>query len=100
MNPVRERALAQLRKMVLAALGEGDAAVYLFGSCARGDVRPRSDIDIGILPRDEIPASFFIDLAEAIEDSTIPYDVEIVDLREVDAAFLDDVRRTGIRWRA
>jgi predicted nucleotidyltransferase len=50
MNPVRERAIAELRRMVLAALGGHDAAVWLFGSCARGEPRQRSDIDIAILP--------------------------------------------------
>ena len=100
MNPVRERALDRLREMVLAALGQHKGEVYLFGSCARGEERSRSDIDIGILPRDELPASFFAELDEAIEESTIPYDVEIVDLRQVGRDFLDEVRRTGIRWRA
>ena len=99
-NPVRERALAQLREMVLAALGEHDAAVYLFGSSARGNARPGSDIDIGILPRGELRELFFFDLIETIDDSTIPYDVELVDLREVSRDFLDEVRRTGVVWRA
>jgi predicted nucleotidyltransferase len=100
MNTTRERALERLREMVVRTLAERDAAVYLFGSCARGNVRPRSDIDIGILPREELPGSFFVGLAEAIDDSTIPYDVELVDLREVSADFLDEVRRTGVVWRA
>ena len=37
--------------MVLAALGGRDAAVWLFGSCARGEPQARSDIDIAILAR-------------------------------------------------
>jgi len=36
MNPTREKAIDGLRRMVLAALGDYDAAVWLFGSCARG----------------------------------------------------------------
>ncbi len=39
MDPTRERAIEELRRMVLAALGEHDAEVWLFGSCARGQVR-------------------------------------------------------------
>lgn len=100
MNPVRTRALDRLRAMVLAALRQHDGEVYLFGSCARGEERSRSDIDIGILPRGDVPSSFFAELAEAIEESTIPYDVEIVDLRRVGSDFLDEVRRTGVLWRA
>ena len=69
MNPVRERAIEELRRMVLAALGEHDAAVWLFGSCARGDVRQHSDIDIAILPRGDLPSGFFPELAADIEES-------------------------------
>jgi hypothetical protein len=86
--------------MVLDALGEHDAAVWLFGSCARGDVRHMSDIDIGILPRCELPAGFFAELADAIEESTIPYNVDIVDLREVDPVWLDAIQHEGVEWRA
>jgi predicted nucleotidyltransferase len=99
MNPTRERAVEQLRRMVLHALAEHDAAVYLFGSHARGEVRHASDIDIAILPRDDLPFAFFADLADKIEESTIPYEVDLVDLREVDPAFRLEVLRSGIKWR-
>ena len=52
-NPVRERATEQLRRIVLEALGEQEAAVWLFGSMAAGSARHRSDIDVAILPRGE-----------------------------------------------
>lgn len=99
MNPVRERAIERLRRMVLDALGEHDAAVWLFGSCARGDARQRSDIDIAIFPRDRLPVGFFSRLAEDIEESTIPYDVDVVDLRRADPAMIDEIRREGVKWR-
>ena len=85
--------------MVLDALGERDAEVWLFGSCARGDVLQHRDIDVAILPREELPSAFFGTLAEAIEESTIPYDVHHVDLRTVAPKFRENVIRTGIKWR-
>ena len=99
MNPVREQAIEELRRMVLAALGEHDAAVWLFGSCARGEPRQHSDIDIAILPRDALPIGFFGELEAEIEESTIPYDVDLVDLRHADPALVDEVRREGVKWR-
>ena len=99
MTPTREWAIEELRRMVFGALGDHDAAVWLFGSCARGDILRHSDIDIGILPRDELPSSFFADLAESIEESSIPYDVDIVDLRHATPSLLDEVRREGVQWR-
>src|SRR5689334_22239655 len=99
MNAVRERAIRELRRMVLDALGDRQAEIWLFGSCARGDVRQHSDIDIAILPRDPLPAGFFAELAADIEDSPIPYDVDLVDLRRADPALAEEVRREGIKWR-
>lgn len=85
--------------MVLAALGGHDAAVWLFGSCARGEPRQHSDIDIAILPRDDLRSGFFGELEADIEESTIPYDVDLVDLRRADPALVEEVRREGIKWR-
>jgi predicted nucleotidyltransferase len=50
MTPVRQQAIEELRHG-LAALSEHDAAVWLFGPCARGEPHQHSDIDIGILSR-------------------------------------------------
>jgi hypothetical protein len=99
MNPTRREALDELRQMVLQALGDHDAEVWLFGSCARGEIMQHSDIDIAILPRDELPEGFFSKLAEAVEDSPIPYNVDLVDLRRAGAGLREEVRREGVRWR-
>ncbi|HEX3864263.1 MAG TPA: nucleotidyltransferase domain-containing protein [Stellaceae bacterium] len=99
MNSTRKQAIGALRRIVLDALGEREAAVWLFGSCARDDTRQHSDIDIAVLPRAELSDSFFAELAADIEESTIPYDVDLVDLRTADPALVEEVRREGIRWR-
>ncbi len=85
--------------MVLDALGEHDAAVWLFGSCARGEARQHSDIDIAILPRDNLPSGLLAELAADIEESPIPYDVDLVDLRRAEPALVEEVRREGVKWR-
>jgi predicted nucleotidyltransferase len=99
MNPTRRQALEELRQMVLDALGDYQAEVWLFGSCARDEVRQHSDVDIGILPRDELPFNFFAELAADIEESPIPYDVDVVDLRRAAPALVEEVRREGVKWR-
>lgn len=85
--------------MVLHALSDHDAAVWLFGSCARGTPRQHSDIDIAILPRDELPSAVLAELAADIEESPIPYDVDLVDLRHAEPALVEEVRREGVKWR-
>ncbi len=99
MNKVRERAIEELRRVVFETLGERAAEVWLFGSCARGEARQHSDIDIAILPHDQLPSGFFAELAADFEESTIPYDVDLVDLRAADPALAEEVRREGIKWR-
>lgn len=99
MNPTRKQAIEQLRQKVLDALGEHDAEVWLFGSCARGEALQHSDIDIAILPRDELPSAFFSDLAEGVEESSIPYNVDIVDLRSAASTLIDEVHREGVKWK-
>jgi predicted nucleotidyltransferase len=99
MNPTRERAIENLRRMVLAALDEHDAEVWLFGSCARDEALGHSDIDIAILPRDELPTGFFSDLTESVEHSSIPYNVDIVDLHRAAPSLIDEVRREGVKWK-
>jgi len=99
MTATRVRAIEELRHMVLAALGEHDAEVWLFGSCARGEAMQHSDIDIAIFPRDELPSGFFPDLAENAEESSIPYDVDIIDLRSAAPTLIDEVRREGVKWK-
>ena len=96
---VREQAIEELRRIVLDALGNHDAAVWLFGSCARGEARHYSDIDIAIMPRDDLPYGFFAQLEDVIEESTIPYNVDLVDLRDADPALIAEIRREGVPWR-
>jgi predicted nucleotidyltransferase len=99
MNAVRLRAIEELKRMVLDALGDRDAEVWLFGSCARDEVRQHSDIDIGILPREPLPLGFFDELEADIEESTVPYDVDLVDLCTAPVALLDEIHREGIKWK-
>ena len=99
MSPTREQAIEELRGLVLAALADHDATVWLFGSCARDQAVQHSDIDVAILPRDELPLGLFAELEADIEESTIPYDVDLVDLRRADPALIAEVRREGVKWR-
>ena len=99
MNAVRLRAIEELRRMVLDALRDHDAEVWLFGSCARDETRQHSDSDIGILPHEPLPRGFFGELEADIEESTVPYDVDLVDLRTARPTFLEAVRREGVQWR-
>lgn len=96
----RTEHLDRLRRLVSAFLRPNRVRVYLFGSYARGDQRPTSDVDIALEPLDALPTGLVSRLREAIEESDIPYEVEIVDLSEVDDRFRARVLSEGILWNA
>jgi hypothetical protein len=45
-----------------------------------------------------LPIALLSHLQELLEESTIPYAVDLVDLATVEPEFRDKVRRKGIRW--
>lgn len=75
-----DRYLDAAREIVLEVLAGQPADVFLFGSWARGDPRRTSDIDIAVLPRGRLPPGLLSRVREALEESTIPYPVDVVDL--------------------
>ena len=93
-------ALEEVRRIVTERLKGFEATVVLFGSRASGTARVASDIDVAILPRRPLPAGALGRIREALEESHVPYRVDVVDLSTVDSAFRDRVLETGVIWAA
>jgi predicted nucleotidyltransferase len=100
-NPVyEEKYLNLLKEIVLEVLKEKECKVYLFGSRARGDYTRISDADIGIegLSKKEfIMAKWKIE--EMVEESIIPFRVDIVNLEDVDDNFKKEIFKDAVVWR-
>jgi hypothetical protein len=97
-TPEEEGVLDLLRKTVVRALGAQPARVYLFGSWASGTQHRASDIDLAIEAPTKLPAGVLSRLREALEESRVPYRVDVVDLAEVDASFRARALREGQVW--
>lgn len=89
----------QLRELVLNFCADYNVCVYLYGSRAKGTAHKTSDVDIAILPIEKVPKDFFARLRETAEESTIPYTVDITDLREVTADFRQQILKKAILWK-
>ena len=73
------------------------AKIYLFGSRARGESTPYSDVDIAI-KSDGLDFKELAKIRFAIEESNFPYKVDLVDLSK--APYLSKVvAKEGIRWQ-
>lgn len=69
---------------------------YLFGSRARGDARWNSDIDIWIDA--EIEPTLLSHIEEMIEESFVPFHVDIVATPQLTGKFGELVRKEARPW--
>lgn len=90
--------LAEVRRIVLSSLKGYSAKVYLFGSRATGQAGRASDIDVGVLADEALPGELLAEIREALEESHVPYKVDLVDLSRTDSTFRARVQASGILW--
>lgn len=95
----RARALERVRQIILEVLGEREARVYLFGSSATGRVRRSSDIDVAIDAGGPLPSDLLAEAREQLDESDVPYDVDVVDLSATPPEMRARIEREGLRWR-
>jgi len=69
------------------------------GSSVTGRLRQSSDIDVAIDAVRVLPAALLADLRERLEESAIPYDVDIVDLSAASPEMRASVEQEGLLWR-
>jgi predicted nucleotidyltransferase len=97
---IADTALEEVRRIVTERLTGRDVMVVLFGSRASGSAGVASDIDVDVLPRTPLPTGLLSRIREALEESHVPYRVDVVDLTSVDPAFRKRVLETGVIWAA
>ena len=76
------------------------ARLILFGSRARGDAHPGSDIDIAVAAGQPLPREVLAAARECLEESSIPVRVDLVDLAGADPELASAVSREGVPWDA
>lgn len=73
-----------LLKLAVLPLKKHGARVWVFGSRARGDHRPFSDIDLLYSPASELPPGALAEIINDLEESSLPIKVDLV--RDTDLA--------------
>jgi Nucleotidyltransferase domain. len=100
-SKVYENSLGSLKSIIKDVFKGEDVTVVSFGSRARGDYFETSDMDIGILPGKGMNKSKIALLRERIENSNIPYKVDVVDLSQASKEFTQEVLKEGLLiWKS
>ena len=72
--------------------------VFLFGSRACGNARHYSDIDIGVIGNAKLSSIIKAEIEMELEESIVPYKVDIVDFYAVSAEFKKYALEKIIQW--
>ncbi|MBI4690292.1 MAG: nucleotidyltransferase domain-containing protein [Nitrospirae bacterium] len=91
--------IERVKEVVLRFLKDEDVKIVLFGSRARGDSVNTSDVDIGIIAGKRFDKRKLTLLREYLEESTIPYKVDIVDFSMVSEEFKQSVLKDAEVWK-
>jgi uncharacterized protein len=87
---LRHQEYEMLLHLAIGPLKKCGARVWLFGSRARGDHRPSSDIDLLYESPTNI-ARTISEINEALEESRLPFKVDIVKMDELAQSYRENV---------
>lgn len=96
MKKIKLKTIKDVEDLLKNFFRNKEVKIYLFGSRARGENSRFSDIDIGFLSDKDLSKDLVM-LRELIEESNIPYKVDIVDL-STNKDLLEIVIKKGKRW--
>ena len=85
--------LPEMKKIIANRLDLENYRLFLFGSRSEGTNRRFSDYDLGILGPKKVSATDLALMSADLDDSEIPYRVEIVDFQNVS----ESLRRVAMK---
>lgn len=87
------------KEIVLRTVQDAPFQVFLFGSRAINSNNKFSDIDIGLLGKAPVPVMLKMQLENVLEESIVPYKVDIVDFFNVSNDFKNQALKHIIIWK-
>ena len=87
-----------VKQIVLKHVPKNEFAVFLFGSRAASNSNSLSDIDVGIMGTKPLPTLIMADLDSDLEESIVPFKIDLIDFYQVDKAFKDEALSSIQIW--
>lgn len=73
--------------------------IYLYGSRAREDYSPYSDIDVAVDVGSRADARKMAKIRLSLDDLNIPLDIDVVDFYEVSRDMQRRIKEEGVLWK-
>lgn len=89
---------SQIISIIQSGLTFSPIEIILFGSRAEGRSNSTSDYDIALKAAGQIPVQIISAIKEKLEESNIPYKIDIVDYRSISLALQATIDKGGIKW--
>lgn len=95
---LEEKYMNFLYALLKKYIPEENANFYVFGSRAKGIYKDYSDIDVAIdLFGKKIETSTVEKIKSAFENSTFPYEVDVIDLNSISESFFNIIKDDLVR---
>lgn len=88
----------EIAQRLESLLQQCDGRLILFGSRARGNPHPASDIDLAVVAPRPIPGYLLATARQALEDSAVPFNVDLLDYAALSPAMRQSIDEEGIAW--
>lgn len=91
--------ILELKRVALDFFKNDEVRIILFGSRARQDNYPSSDVDIGLIPYGKFEEKKIALFREKLENLNIPYKVDVVNFSEVPQKLRKEGLREAVIWK-
>ncbi len=88
----------QIITIIQSVLNSQPLEIILYGSRATGKAHSSSDYDIALKSSQLIPRSKLSLIREKMEESNIPYKIDVVDYAVVSSKLQAIIDKDGIKW--
>ena len=97
-TPFKIDYLSIAKSLVLSVINKAEYNVFIYGNRASNSNHRFSDLYIGIIGAKPLPVILLTELEEELNNTRIPFKVDVVDFFKVDNAFKNEATKCIIRW--
>jgi uncharacterized protein len=93
---IESKYLNLIKNIINSILQDKNLKIYVFGSRAKGNARQYSDLDVALKSDSKIDVDKINKIKIGLDDTTIPYKIDVIDLNEISDSFKSCIEKSLI----